>query len=357
MSWDLEIFGPDRPDLQPPPVELEERGLAVDGPFGVDDEDLPAAVARVLLTSRWTVQINLPSDLARREARALERYARAVADASGGVLYDPQADEVVWPRKLKRLREPQVARDDDEDEDEAAVLELQWLVNRQLTAADGDALLDVLDRRMPEALPRRFGTFEPMQGRLERHGRAAFTSLWDEDEMVSWKGRRPFEWGFASLWRGWGSALTVEENYDLTPVIAGHKAPNIDSVSLTFGDDVAADPRWCDALADLFGQVTERMSPFFAAAFMRWDDDLQETHLMGRYWLGVPDAPLWLVWVGDEYRELLPEPLPGGVQRIAERPTDFDALRANGIGWPSELVRRPGDLQDESLAAPVIPKL
>jgi hypothetical protein len=78
---------------------------------------------------------------------------------------------------------------------------------------------------------------------------------------------------------------------------------------------------------------------------------------MGRYWLGVPDAPLWLVWAGEEYRGLMPSVLTDGVIRTAECPDDWEAIRANRIDWPRELLRVPGDYHDERNGAPVIPDL
>src|SRR4051794_29809119 len=171
MSLDLEVFGPDRPDLGDGP---SDQDVVVDGPLKVEEEDLPVVVARVLLTCRWIVQINMPSGLSKAALGRVERYARGLAESASGVVYDPQSDAVVWPRNLKRLREPAVSRD---SEYEGAAVELEWLVNRRLRAADAGALLDILERRMPEAVPRRFGAYEPMQGRLERDGRAAFTAL------------------------------------------------------------------------------------------------------------------------------------------------------------------------------------
>src|SRR3954447_14390301 len=148
MSLDLEVFGPDRPDVSGEPAD---EGVVVDGPLEVDDEDLPDVVAGALLTCRWTVQINMPASLSKAGLKRVERYARGLAEAAGGVLYDPQSDAIVFPRSVKRLRQPPASR---ESEYEGAVLRLEWLVARRLRAPDADALLDILERRMPEARPR-----------------------------------------------------------------------------------------------------------------------------------------------------------------------------------------------------------
>jgi hypothetical protein len=68
---------------------------------------------------------------------------------------------------------------------------------------------------MPEAVPVRFGEYEPMQGRLERDGDDAFAALWDGDDMPFWRGRKPFTWGFVFLQRGMGAALPPHEREPL----------------------------------------------------------------------------------------------------------------------------------------------
>jgi hypothetical protein len=85
-----------------------ERHLCTaDGPLRIDEDDdhVPAAVRASLLSVGWTVQISRPFDLGRADASLVERFARAVAAEGEGVVYDPQLDEIVWPRSIKRLRD------------------------------------------------------------------------------------------------------------------------------------------------------------------------------------------------------------------------------------------------------------
>ena len=73
----------------------------------------------------------------------------------------------------------------------------------------------------------------------------------------------------------------------------------------------------------------------------------------GRHWLGIPPDPLWLTWVGSEYRSASGL---GPLIRTAERPDDFRAIKRARPAWPAELVRR-GDQLDAERAATVIPSL
>jgi hypothetical protein len=127
VSYDLAVFTSDRPKLPAGPGDFE-----VDGPLAAEDEDAPPIVAAALLRVRWTVQISMPASRTRRDVEAVERFSRAVADNGRGVVYDPQADAIVWPRNPTKLRAVDAVEHGDER------VELQWLFARRLTATDGD---------------------------------------------------------------------------------------------------------------------------------------------------------------------------------------------------------------------------
>jgi hypothetical protein len=325
VSYDLAVFTSDRPELPAAP-----DGVEIDGPFEADDEDAPPAVAAALLTVRWTVQLS---------GAALD-LARAIADSGRGVVYDPQEDRIVWPADPAVLRAVQPRRD-------GATIKLEWLFARRLSSTDAHRLLAVLRAAMPEAVPVRFGDHEPMQGRLERDGDAAFAALWDGTSSPFWSGRAPVEHGFVHLRRGFGAALSPAEREALIPVVAGRKATEADELTLHFQANV--DDRWIDAIVRLFAGVASDLGAFFAGAF----HSKRAAVINGRYWLGITPDPLWLTWVGAEYRAASGL---GPLLRAAARPDDFRAIKRGRPPWPSELVRR-GDQLDQERAASVIPDL
>ncbi len=53
MSYDLEVYSSDRPEVPADPGDCE-----IDGPMEAEDEDAPAQVVATLLTVRWTVQLS-----------------------------------------------------------------------------------------------------------------------------------------------------------------------------------------------------------------------------------------------------------------------------------------------------------
>lgn len=338
----------------------EEQICVVDGPLEAEDEDAPADVAAVLLACRWTVQISLPASLAQAQHRLVVRLARALADAGRGVVFDPQEDAIVWPRNPRRVREVAAG---DHDEDERAHVELELALARELTSEDAHTLLAILRGALPEAVPVRFGDYEPPQGRLERDGDEAFAALWDGGSGPFWRGLHPFDWGFVRVRRGWGSALPEAEREASMPELGGRKAMRTDGLRLEFHDAVLGDADWLHALAALFRRLCLAFDPFFAAAFHTPGPDDDDVVLQGRYWLGVPPSRFWLVFAGPPYAPLLPPGHPGAealgrgvLVTLAGHPTDWDAIGRGRIDWPPELVRGGTQLEDD-LAAEAIPDL
>lgn len=373
MSYDLHVFGPTAPDvaaaadalgannLRYSPeagLELElKRGprqlCAVDGPLALDEheDDVPQAAAEALLSVTATVQLSRPHSPPKRDAEYVDRYARRLADSCEGVVYDPQLDQVVWPRSVGKLRAvPKAAAE------EPGAVHLQWCFARDLTDADGAKLVEVLQRDLPEALPRRFGTYEPLQGKLADHGAPAFAELFNGVHTVIWKGRRPHQWAFANPSRGWGSALSEEERLKRTPTLGGRRAFQPDTLKIEVDAAVADSEQWSQAIERLFRSVSSALRPFFAGTLLQPADPEGWAFLSGLYWLGLPSEPMWLTWVGPPYLDHLP-PSPAPTKlgpgyaffRAGPGPRDKMVLP-----WDGELVREGGQLAQDK-AARVIP--
>jgi hypothetical protein len=382
LSYDLTVFASDLPDLaaalEPETLEMDgdvppirgsvallrsKRGRSqhlctIDGPLEAEDDDAPEEVDEVLLACRWTVQISCPDDLSKAALGVVERVARRLSDSGRGVLYDPQQDEIVWPRSPQKLRH--LPKSSGED---VARVELEWPVARRLSARDAHAVLHTLRQLVPEAVPVRFGDYEPMQGRLERDGDDAFAALWEGHSSPFWKGRYPVGYGFVNLRRGWGSALTQAERDARTPMLGGRKAIEVDSLTLEFGTAVVDDDRWLSLIKRLFVTVARQLNCYLAAAYCSPNDQGEMVRLLGRYWLGIPAGDQWLVWVGPPYRSVLPtgakidrEFEEGALLQLGSSPIAFAELRRNKIDWPPQWLRGGGHLED-TLAASVIPDL
>jgi hypothetical protein len=111
---------------------------------------------------------------------------RALADAAGGGLHDQVHG--LWVDG--RIRRPRPTR-----ERRVNVVTLTWYAHVDRRPADlGTRWLELCRRHYPAALPHRFGATEPLPGRLDRDGDAAFAAAVDGTGHPAHTDGRPGRW-------------------------------------------------------------------------------------------------------------------------------------------------------------------
>ena len=155
------------------------------------------------------------------------------------------------------------------------------------------ALLSVMTRRCPEALPTRYGVFEPPQGRYDPAAPEAFTAL-ARDDSAFWFSARPFFGGHTfPPDRGDGGRLGLDVDWRV----------------------LEADPRWRETVVDLFAAAAAALGAFYAEGWVEPGWNVSANHRLsiaaGRKTRGpafgpgegLPAEPAWLAWFGGRYRE------------------------------------------------------
>jgi hypothetical protein len=200
------------------------------------------------------------------------------------------------------------------------VLRLQWYVDSRREPADvPERWLALCRQHFPQALPRRFGATEPLRGRLDRDGNAAFVQAFADAEMLL------FHVGEPPCLHG--SLGTPRRPVRLGPMTS-HQL------------DVRLDAATSDqAVRALFEAAAEAFGTVFASASVQRDllwtggtlvvdrpDPDEQPYLapLGQ-WLGLPPRPPLWAWFGPAYRRLAPRDwerrwVPGDlVARLGER--------------------------------------
>ena len=181
VSYDVEVATHGRPD--PDGLEAPD-GVTVDGPVAAEPDDLAEALAAAVLAPRWLTTLSVPYDASQRRRDALRSLARRLAQEHEGAAYDPQEDAVFFPRgRPKRVPAGKAEK--------TSIVRLEWYVDAERWAQAPAALLSAIARRCPEALPTRYGVFEPPQGRYDPAAPDAFTAL-ARDDSAFWFASRPF---------------------------------------------------------------------------------------------------------------------------------------------------------------------
>jgi len=336
--------------------------FTIDGPFRIEPEDVSDEVIAHVLDPQWLTQISLPASAFEADRKIAIELARHMANANRGSVYDPQSGKVVWPKQSHRRYVTATK------EERIRLVGLDWyLPVSRGSSRTATALLGVLRKVCPEALPVRFGTFEPLQHRFDSD---------DEPFQEMWKEVSEVEYGDSFFWSAkrpcfGGSIFFPDKRDKFRP---SHVARSI-HLSMDFdGRALHGDTGWCETIVRLFLEVARTLGSFYAIGYVQrnviarrgiWFDSISEPSptLPGRWWLGLPPTPVWLMWFGGGYARYLEAlkrvastvTLEGMSFRQGSSPMDRDELRENFPNLPRLLFAEIEG--DEYLPAREIPDL
>lgn len=267
--------------------------FTVDGPDNLEPEDVPAEVTQVVLGPRYLWSVLVEGSAASEVPHAV-RFARRLAQALDGAVCDQQTDELWTRSKSRRIQKP--AR-----EQRISEVHLDWFARRDAVPPDVVGLyLDTVTRYLPEALPRRFGEYEPFQGKYDQVGAEGFAQAWrDATSLLFFSGSGPVIGGTFNA----GPAEAHPDKFW--------------SMSLTLHISAFNDSAWSDALRNVFVMLADGLPAFYATAQVTrghiwngrasWIDNQTEWPMMPlRYrvgWTGLPPTPMWWTWLGAPYAD------------------------------------------------------
>jgi hypothetical protein len=182
MSYDLQVWSvrPLQSDTFRRP-ELWERGpsawtharknwqLVVSASDRVEPEDVPEEISKLLPGIEWLTNLNLEGKSTAEAMRLSQATATDIARSSHGVVLDPQEASVHLPSGVKRLLLPR-------SKDTFEVISMRWwFLDSPLLGREGrESFVNLLERMLPEALPRRYGLYEPPQHVYATTGKTHF---------------------------------------------------------------------------------------------------------------------------------------------------------------------------------------
>lgn len=314
------------------------RTVDVDGPQRVAVDDLDDVVAGSVRGPKWQVEIHLPGGFDDgADGWALD-LAVHIARSSDGVVFDPQRETVVWPTGI-------TPRGRGAADERIRTIHVEWIVPWSRVPEDMPVRwLGVLREVWPNALPTRFGTYEPFQGRLDRDGDDGFSAEWRSVEQHPWGGLL-FTKGVAPCF---GGSIQIPDR-------RGEQIPcltiDLKADARPFHRDPTAADRIVDSLRDIcgrfraiYGDVTVRRNWILGRGRL-WSDGTTEHSSSplrrGGLFGGLPAVRPWVAWYGPEYAPLI-------------RPVFADAATDPGGGILVRHGRLPMDV-DELAGTPRIP--
>ncbi len=306
-------------------------------------EDLPVEVASILPGIRYLTQLNLePLSAPKRAHTLLRRVSNRLAKSAHGVVLDPQTDTLSTPSGVRRFRRAK-------REKRTALLQLSWWFNEgALLTEDGlERFVALLESRIPEAMPRRYGLYEPPQHIYAETGRGHLLDFLERHraDLVVWYPQRPVA----------GFHLHCEAAWGPTP--RGFRS---NYVQIQIEAKALEQPGWAVGLSEFWRAASGLIGPYFGdvrtleghipsrAAY--YADSQSEFHpVMGPWWKGIPRGPGHAIVLGEPYLALWP-----AFAAAAEQTGGLAFLSAGDWGSKVDLAARIGGVP-EAIAQPPAP--
>ena len=165
MSYDLNIWSRKRVEIDQDEIVIGEYVLTAEESAAVEDEDIPIDVMLSLSGIKYLTSFYLqPFTNDKAVIGKATRYVKKLAKEFGGVVEDPQLENSV-PLVVKRKTFTRAVSDAD-------TISISWYMDCQKSLSDKLAdFIELLEKYLPQALPRRYGSYEPPQFKYAETGK------------------------------------------------------------------------------------------------------------------------------------------------------------------------------------------
>jgi hypothetical protein len=271
-------------------------------------EDIPEGVLVALPGIAYLTEISLePIGAPKTGFAMLRRLSSTVAKHAYGVIHDPQEDSVELPGGVKRFVPAK-----HEKEQRFALIKMSWWWSHSHSQPKEwvDEVLDALETYLPEAMPKRYGLWEPPQHIYAETGRAHLSQFLGEhlSDFLGfvWYANRPVV------------SLTLSELPECEWLKRGHDTFWVcHHASVSIEAAALAQPGWPAALRRFWERMSLLLQPFYGEVRTLhgytgrppriWcDKDTETGPTMSSRWMGIPTTLGHSVVLGEPYRALWP---------------------------------------------------
>lgn len=314
MSYDLEAYFKTCPQSVPGPITGPDWQIVVTGPLGIDQEDLYPEIEAVARNCAWLVQLNLEGNQSTEAFAALGEVSQQLIQAEKAVVVDQQkgVTETLRSRKVLKSSSSEVSA--------------QPGVSISLFFEDGvgfeskrfEAFYDLVEKHIPEALPRRYGPYEPMQFKLEEQGRDHFIKSWRDDPELLWRGSAPYGYVYLSIRndrREFPDGIPLQSHF--------RDRYRCSRIEIEASRKLLSNQKACDGVSVFLREAALLVGAFYAEV------RLGECPVQAWWWLGLPKGPTLATLIGPPYSDLWPD-FTHAATRIGDAHFVHDALTEPG---------------------------
>jgi hypothetical protein len=309
MSYDIQVWSvrPFQPEgLRKPEIWQKESAawvhsrknwqIVVSVSDRVQPEDIPQQISTLLPGIEWLTNLNLEGKASREAFKLAQSAADDIARYSHGAVLDQQDGSVRLPSGVKRFLSPRTKETFD-------VLSMSWwFLDSPIESRDGrERFVALLERSLPECLPKRYGLYEPPQNVYADTGREHFLRFWDENvhDTIVWYPHRP----------------VVSVHFGLPNPVGAHKLGfRTNHLQIDVEKNALSQPGWLTALKRYWKEVSILLRPIYGDVRVQHGYKWMGATVSGGgqhpvkswWWAGIPERLGNAVVLGDTYQKLWP---------------------------------------------------
>lgn len=246
MSYDLQIWSV-RPVESGKGRNVPGKGwqIVINSSDKILPEDVEDDISSLIPGIGFLTELNLEGEKTIAAAKLLHATAKAEAKRAHGAIFDPQTDRISAPSGVTRFLRPKKQRT-------FSILTFSWwfLGDILLKKSGRRAFLSLLQKSFPEALPKRYGTYEPPEHVFAKTGMAHLERFIAKnlEDFVVWYPNRPAT----------GVSLQSPD-----PLGSGSQGFRTRLVEIEVECSVLGQPGWPEHLRNFWRQMTFLLSPFY----------------------------------------------------------------------------------------------
>jgi hypothetical protein len=263
-------------------------------------EDIPDEIRGLLPGIAYLCELTLePISAPVSAQKLLHSTARMLGRSSYGIIFDPQQDLAITPRGVRRFQTQSRG-------ERFSLLIFSWWFTQAIlhTKPQLENFLDLLQDALPEALPRRYGLYEPPQHTYAQTGKAHLLDFLASHlgELIVWYPHRP----------------VVQVSFNIYP-FSGTTRQGFRSNHLAVAVETCTldQPGWVRALKWFWRKSSHLILPFYGDVRIidgflpmgsTFGSDIKTGFhpVKGPWWLGIPRHLGQAAVLGDPYLSLWP---------------------------------------------------
>jgi hypothetical protein len=310
MSYDLQVWSvkPFEPNAFRKPELWQKESTAwvharknwqivISASDRVELEDIPEDIVSLLPSIEWLTNLNLEGNASGEAIKLAQSAADDIARHCHGAVLDQQDGAIRLPSGVKRFLSPRTKEAFD-------VLSMSWwFLESPIESREGrEQFVELLERTLPECLPKRYGLYEPPQHIYAQTGREHFLQFWDENlhDMIVWYPHRP----------------VVSAHFGLPNPVGAHRLGfRTNHLNIEIEKNTLQQPGWATTLKRFWRDASMLIRPIYGDVRVlhgfKWMGATissgQQHPVKSWWWAGIPETLGAAVVVGDTYQKLWPE--------------------------------------------------